>query len=172
MPVKVGKNCFIAETAVLIGDVMIGDDVAIFDNTVLRGDLNQIIVGHNSNLQDNVTVHTDVNNPAVIGKNVSVGHNAIVHGAFIEDDIIIGMGAIVMNGARIHSGSVVAAGTVVTQETSVPENSLIAGTPGKIKRTGDSSLRDYAILNAESYAVLREKHKHGDFHRITGSDLK
>ena len=172
MPVTVGKNCFIAETAVLIGDVEISDNVAIFDHTVLRGDLNKIVVGENSNLQDNVTVHTDVNNPAVIGKNVSVGHNAIVHGATLENDIIIGMGAIVMNGAHINSGCVVAAGTVVTQDTTVPENSRIAGVPGKIKRTNDPSLREYARVNAESYGVLREKHRNGYFQRITGSDFK
>ncbi len=172
MPVKVGKNCFIAETAVLIGDVEIADNVAIFDHTVLRGDLNRIVVGENSNLQDNVTVHTDINNPAVIGKNVSVGHNAIVHGATLENDIIIGMGAIVMNGTHIHTGCVVAAGTVVTQDTNVPGNSLIAGVPGKIKRTDDPSLREYARVNAESYSVLREKHRKGDFQRSTGSEFK
>ncbi len=171
MAITVGKNCFIANTAVLIGNVTIGDNVAIFDHTVLRGDMNSITVGDYSNIQDNVTVHTDIDNPAVIGKNVSVGHNAIVHGATLGDEIIVGMGAIVMNGARISSGSVVAAGTVVTQGTEVPENSLIAGVPGKVKRESDPGLREYARANAQSYGVLREKHLKGDFPRKTGSDF-
>lgn len=169
MPIKIGQNCFIAKTAVLIGDVTLGDNVAIFDHTVLRGDMNQITIGNDSNIQDNVTLHTDVNNPATVGQNVSIGHNAIVHGATLNDDIIVGMGAIVMNGAQIGTGSVVAAGTVVTQETIVPENSLIAGVPGKVKRTGDPGLREYARINAQSYGVLRSKHLNGEFDRLTGS---
>lgn len=171
MTIIVGKNCYIAKTAVLIGQVTIKEHVGIFDHSVLRGDLNSITIGENSNIQDNVTFHTDVNNPTVIGDNVSVGHNAIVHGATLHDDIIVGMGAIVMNGAEIHSGSVVAAGTVVTQGTIVPENSLIAGVPGKIKRTGDSSLREYARVNAQSYAVLRAKYIEGTYQRLMGSDM-
>lgn len=171
MTITMGKNCFIARTAVLIGDVTIGDNVAIFDHTVLRGDMNSITVGDNSNIQDNVTIHTDVNNPAVIGENVSVGHNAIVHGATLGNKIIVGMGAIVMNGARISSGSVVAAGTVVTEGKEVPENSLIAGVPGKVKREGDPGLKEYARINAQSYGVLREKHLKGEFPRKSGSDM-
>lgn len=171
MVITVGKNCFIAKSAVLLGDVKIGDNVAIFDHTVLRGDMNIITVGNNSNIQDNVTIHTDVNNPAVIGDSVSIGHNAIVHGATLGDEIIIGMGAIVMNGSVISRGSVIAAGSVVTQNMNVPENSLVAGVPGKIKRSGDPGLREYAQLNAQSYGILRERHKSGEIQRITGSDL-
>lgn len=171
MGIKIGKNCFIAKTAVLIGDIEIGDNVGIFDNTVLRGDLNKIKVGDGSNIQDNCTFHTELNHSTIIGKGVSVGHNAVVHGAELKDDIIVGMGSIVMNGARIESGCVIAAGTVVTENFNCEENSLVAGVPGKIKRTGDQSLREYARANAASYHRLREKHLMGEFERKTGSEL-
>lgn len=172
MAVKIGIGCFIAKTAVLIGEVEIGNNVGIFDHAVLRGDLNKIVVGDNSNVQDNVTIHTEINHSAIIGESVSIGHNAIVHGATLSNDIIVGMGAIIMNGATVPSGCVVAAGTVVTENFSCGEDSLIAGVPGKVKRYGDPNLREYAKKNAESYAILRSKHKSGEFQRITGSDVQ
>lgn len=171
MAVKIGNGCFIAKTAVLIGDVELGDNVAIFDHAVLRGDLNKIVVGDNSNIQDNVTVHTEITHPAIIGSNVSIGHNAVVHGSTLGNYIIVGMGARTLNGAVIPEGCVIAAGTVVTENFTCDENSLIAGIPGKIKRAGDKNLREYAKKNAESYSVLRKKHNAGEFERITGSDL-
>lgn len=169
MSIKIGRNCYLAPTAVLIGNVEIGDNVAIFDHAVLRGDLNMISVKEGSNIQDNVSIHTELNHPTLIGKGVSVGHNAIVHGAELEDDIIVGMGAIVMNGAHISSGCVIAAGTVVTENFSCGNNSLVAGVPGKIKRTDDPELRNYAMANASSYNSLREKHMAGEFQRISGT---
>lgn len=172
MPIIIGKNCYIAETAVLIGDVTIGDNVGIFDNAVLRGDLNRIVVGDGSNIQDNVTFHTELNHATIIGKDVSVGHNAIVHGSELADTIIVGMGAIVMNGAKIPSGCVIAAGAVVTENFTCSENSLVAGLPGKVKRESDQSLKEYAMRNAQSYSVLREKHLAGEFDRKTGKSLK
>lgn len=172
MTIKIGKNCYIADSAVLIGDVEIGDNVAILDGAVLRGDLNTIMIGEGSNIQDNATLHTELNHSTILGKNVSVGHNAIVHGASLSDDIIVGMGAIVMNGASISSGSVVAAGAVVTENFSAEKGSLIAGVPGKVKRSGDPSLLEYARANSASYNTLREKYLIGHFERKRGSDLK
>ena len=172
MPIRIGKNCYIADTAVLIGDVTIGDDVAIFDHVVLRGDLNKIMVGNGSNIQDNVTFHTEINHGTSIGEGVSVGHNAVVHGCELMDNIIVGMGAIVMNGSKIPSGCVIAAGAVVTENFICRENSLIAGLPAKVKREADPLLLEYAKRNAQSYGVLREKHLAGDFSRETGKTLK
>ncbi len=172
MPILIGKNCYIAETAVLIGDVEIGDDVAIFDNAVLRGDLNKIVVGNGSNIQDNATFHTEVNHPTLIGEGVSVGHNAVVHGCELMNSIIIGMGAIIMNGAKIPSGCVIAAGAVVKENFTCKENSLIAGLPAIVKREADPLLLEYAKKNAQSYGVLREKHLAGYFTRETGKTLK
>ena len=144
MPIRIGKNCYIADTAVLIGDVTIGDDVAIFDHVVLRGDLNKIMVGNGSNIQDNVTFHTEINHGTFIGEGVSVGHNAVVHGCELMDNIIVGMGAIVMNGSKIPSGCVIAAGAVVTENFICRENSLIVGLPAKVKREADPLLLEYA----------------------------
>ncbi len=171
MSVRIGKDCFIADTAVLIGDVEIKDRVAIFDGVVLRGDLNSIYVGEGSNIQDNVTFHTEINHATILGKNVSVGHNAIVHGAHIGDNTIVGMGAIVMNGSEIGTGSVIAAGTVVTENFTSGQRSLIAGVPGKVKRIDDASLETYAFRNAQSYDTLRQKHIAGLFPRVYGKDL-
>lgn len=170
MAIDISNDTMIADTAVLIGDVKISKGVSIFDYAVLRGDLNVITVGENSNIQDNVTIHVDEGHPTVIGRNVSVGHNAVVHGSTIEDNVIIGMGAIILNGAHIRSGSVVAAGTVVTENFESEENSLVAGIPGKIKKV-DDSMREYAIRNAASYEKLRDMHLSGKFTKIYGKQL-
>lgn len=172
MSIKIGNGCYVAKTAVLIGDVELGNNVAIFDHAVLRGDLNKIVVGDNSNIQDNVTIHTEITHPTIIGNNVSVGHNAVVHGTTLGNYIIVGMGARTLNGVCIPDGCVIAAGTVITENFTCPEDSLIAGVPGKVKRSNDSNLRDYAKANAESYGVLREKHKSGEFQRLSGSEIK
>ena len=172
MSIQIGENCYISETAVFIGDVTIGDDVAIFDHAVLRGDLNKIVIGDGSNIQDNVTFHTEFNHSTIIGSGVSVGHNAVVHGCELGDNIIVGMGAIVMNGAKIPSGCVIAAGAVVTENFTCKEASLIAGLPGKVKRESDPGLPEYAKRNAQSYSLLRERHIAGYFARETGKTLR
>ena len=164
MTIKIGKNVYIAATAVILGEVEISDGVSIFDSAVIRGDMNYVRIGENSNIQDNATIHTDAGNPTVMGKNVSVGHNAIVHGATVDDDIIIGMGAILLNGAHIRSGCVVAAGAVVRENFETQENSLLAGVPAELKRTGES-LHDYAFANARSYQGLRDLYLLGKVER-------
>lgn len=125
--VTLGRNTMVMDTAVLIGDVQIEDGVAIFDHVVIRGDQATIKVGKNSNIQDNAVIHADEHFPTTIGQMVSVGHNAIVHGSNVGDEVIVGMGAILLNGSKIGSGSVVAAGAVVTEGGfEAPENSLVA----------------------------------------------
>ena len=129
---KIGKNCFLAETATIIGEVEIGDNCSIWYNAVLRGDVHYIKVGNNSNIQDNATVHaTYKKSPTNIGNNVSIGHNAIVHGCTIQDNVLIGMGSIVMDDCVIESNSIIAAGAVVTQKTRVESGSVYAGVPAK-----------------------------------------
>ena len=171
MTIKIGRECFIAASATLIGDVTIGNRVAIMDGAVLRGDLNRIVVGDDSNIQDNATVHTEIDHPAIIGKSVSVGHNAVVHGSLVRDYVIVGMGALTLNGANVNSGSVIAAGSVVQQNFTVPEMSLVAGVPATIKRTGDHNLMEYARKNAESYSRLRESYLAKKYEILRGSDL-
>lgn len=162
MPIKIGKDCYISRSSVLIGDVEIGDYSMVMDNAVIRGDLNRIKFGNYSNIQDNATIHVELNHEAFIGDNVSIGHNAVIHGSTIEDNVIIGMGSIIMNGAIIKSGSVVAAGSVVTENFAGQENALIIGVPGKIKRTG-TDLLEYAKLNAASYQRLRVNYLNGKY---------
>jgi carbonic anhydrase/acetyltransferase-like protein (isoleucine patch superfamily) len=127
-----GENCFLAETAVVIGDVQMGDDCSIWYNAVLRGDVHYIKMGNKVNVQDNAMIHcTYLKCPTNIGNNVSIGHNAVVHGCTIHDNVLIGMGSIVMDDCVVESYAIVAAGAVVTQNTHIKEGELWAGIPAK-----------------------------------------
>lgn len=129
---QLGENTFVAETAVIIGDVVMGSDCSIWYNAVLRGDVNSIKMGNKVNIQDNAMVHcTYQKSPTTIGNNVSVGHNAIVHGCTIKDNVLIGMGAIVMDDCIVESNSIVAAGAVVTANTVIKEGEIWAGVPAR-----------------------------------------
>lgn len=128
-------NYFIADTAAAIGKIRMHERSSIWFGAVLRGDNEWIEIGENSNVQDNCTCHTDMGFPLTIGKNCTIGHNVILHGCTIEDDVLIGMGAIVMNGARIRKGSVVGAGAIITEGKEFAERSLIIGAPARVIRT-------------------------------------
>ncbi len=127
-----GSDCFFAETAVVIGDTVMGDGCSVWYNAVVRGDVNSIRIGHRVNIQDGAVLHCTYERAALsIGDDVSIGHNAIVHGCTIHDKVLVGMGAIVMDQVVVGSGSVIAAGAVVTQGTVVEPGSLMAGIPAK-----------------------------------------
>ena len=127
-----GDDCFLAETAVVIGDVVMGDACSVWYNAVVRGDVNAIRIGDRVNVQDGAVLHCTYERAALsIGNDVSIGHNAIVHGCTIHDKVLVGMGSIVMDQAEIGEGSVIAAGAVVTQNTKVEPGSLMAGVPAK-----------------------------------------
>lgn len=129
---KIGKDCFIAENAVIIGEVEIGDQCSIWYNAVVRGDVHYIKMGNKVNIQDGAVVHgTYKKSPTNIGDNVSVGHNAIVHGCTIFDNVLVGMGSIVMDDCVVESNTIIAAGAVVTQGTHVEGGSIYAGVPAK-----------------------------------------
>ncbi len=130
-------NCFIADTATVIGKVRLKSAATVWFGAVLRGDNEWIEIGEDSNVQDNSTCHTDLGFPLTIGKNCTIGHNVILHGCTVEDGALIGMGSIVMNGARIRRGSIVGAGTVITEGKEFPEYSLIIGAPARVIRTLD-----------------------------------
>jgi len=128
-------TCYVDPSAQLIGDVILGDRSSVWMNAVLRGDVNSIRVGSNSNVQDCAVLHGQRNlYPVVVGDWVTIGHNATVHGCVVEDEVVIGMGATVLNNARIGSGSIVAAGAVVTEHTVVPPKTLWAGVPARLRR--------------------------------------
>lgn len=130
----IGKNVFIAPTAVVIGDVTIGDGASIWFNAVLRGDMAPIRIGTGTNIQDNCTVHTDFGKPAVIGDHVTVGHNAVVHGCTIDAGSLVGIGAIVLNDAHVMEQTVVAAGAVVREGARVGPRQVVAGIPAVVKK--------------------------------------
>jgi carbonic anhydrase/acetyltransferase-like protein (isoleucine patch superfamily) len=129
---KFGRDCFLAETAVVIGDVVMGDQCSIWYNAVIRGDVHFIRMGNKVNIQDGAVVHcTCQKSPTTIGNNVSIGHNAIVHGCTIHDNVLVGMGAIVMDDCVVESNSIIAAGAVVTEGTRVAAGTIYAGVPAR-----------------------------------------
>ncbi|MCA1958545.1 MAG: gamma carbonic anhydrase family protein [Nitrospira sp.] len=132
---KIPKSCFIEETAVVIGDVVMGEECSVWFHTVIRGDVNYIRIGDRTNVQDLSMLHvTHDTHPLVIGSEVTIGHHVVLHGCTIQDRVLVGMGAIVMDGAVIGEGSIVGAGALVTEGTIVPPKSLILGSPAKVKR--------------------------------------
>jgi carbonic anhydrase/acetyltransferase-like protein (isoleucine patch superfamily) len=154
-------NCFIADSASVIGNVRLSNAVTIWFGAVLRGDNDLIEIGEGSNIQDNATCHVDPGFPLRIGKNCTIGHNAIVHGCTIEDDALIGMGSIVMNGARIGRGSVVGAGAIVTEGKEFPDYSLIIGAPARVIRTLDPAQVEKMGGAARSYIAKGPRYKTG-----------
>jgi len=160
--VKIGKNVFIAHNATVIGDVTIDDNVGIFFGAVLRGDQNSIHIGERSNIQDNAVVHVDRENRTELGENVSVGHGAIVHGATVMDNALIGMGSILLSGAVIEEGAVIGAGAIVTSGKVIGKNCLAVGSPAKIVRC-DESVGEQARKNGETYQALMKMHIDGKF---------
>ncbi|MGL5111235.1 MAG: gamma carbonic anhydrase family protein [Flavobacterium sp.] len=137
---QIPADCYVAENATIVGEVYIGSSCSVWFNAVIRGDVNSITIGNKVNIQDGAVIHcTYQKHPTVIGNNVSIGHNAIVHGCTIHDNVLIGMGAIVMDNCIIESNSIVAAGSVITQNTVVPAGTIFAGVPAKKVKDIDQS---------------------------------
>lgn len=158
---RFGKNCFLAETAVIIGDVEMGDDCSIWYNAVIRGDVHYIRIGNQVNVQDGAVIHCTYKiAPVNIGSYVSIAHNAIVHGCTVHDHVLIGMGAIVMDGAVIESNSIIAAGAVVSKNTIVESGSVYAGVPAVKIKDIDKKLTEGEIHRiAESYTKYASWYK-------------
>ena len=156
-----GKNCFIAENATITGDVVMGDDCSVWFNAVIRGDVNAIRIGNKVNIQDAAIVHCTYQKAATeIGDNVSIGHRAIVHGCTIHKNVLIGMGAIVMDHAVIGENSIIAAGALITEKTIVEPGSLYAGVPAvKIKSVAPEQTRELIEKIANNYLRYAEWYK-------------
>jgi carbonic anhydrase/acetyltransferase-like protein (isoleucine patch superfamily) len=151
----VGASAFIAPDAWVIGDVTVGENVSLFFNVVLRGDIEKIVVGRGSNLQEHVLVHTSHGmNPAVIGEDVTIGHRAIIHGCEVQNRCLIGMGATILDNAVIGEGSIVGAHTLVTKGTIIPPGSLVMGTPGKVIRPLTPEENKSLLASAQGYQEL------------------
>jgi len=160
MPVpKTHPTAFIHPLAYIAGDVTIGARVSIWPFASIRGDSDAITIGDDSNVQDGCVIHVDDNVPCRIGKRVGIGHRAIVHGAVVEDDVLIAMGAILLNGAHVGSGSIIGAGAVVREDFVVPPNSLVLGVPGRIVRETTIQERDRIARTVESYLTLQERYR-------------
>ncbi len=149
---KIDKSVFIAEGAVVIGDVVIGADSGIWFNSVIRADVNYIRIGERTNIQDNSVLHVTTDKyPLVVGNDVTVGHRVVLHGCTIEDRTLIGIGAIILDGAIIEKESIVAAGTLVPPGFRVPSGKLVMGIPAKIKREITSQERKKIITSSQNY---------------------
>lgn len=162
---RVDPSCYIAPEAVIIGDVVIERGCSVWPYAVIRADLSEIRIGEGSSIQEHSQIHGNPGRPTIIGRNVSIGHGAIVHAARIGDFVIVGMNSCILDGAEIGSGCIVGAGAVVKEGMRVPDGSLVVGVPAKIVRTGDPTLLEAAKRNAEAYQRLRDAHKRGDFER-------
>ena len=159
---KFGKNCFLADNAAIIGDVEMGDDCSIWFGAVLRGDVHSIRIGNKVNIQDNATIHaTYKKSPTNIGNNVSIAHNAVIHGCTIKDNVLIGMGAIVLDDAVVESNTIVAAGSVVTKGTVVESGWVYAGTPAKkMKQLGEELLKGEVERIVNAYSMYASWYEH------------
>jgi len=156
---QVHDTAFIAKGAQVIGDVILKANSSIWYNTVARADINQIVIGECTNIQDNSVIHLENDQGVIVGNDVTVGHNAIIHGCTIGDGALIGMGAIIMNGAVIGKGAVVGAGAVVKEEMIVDDYELIVGVPGKIVKTLPKSTYDENVKWAKKYVQLANIHR-------------
>lgn len=155
---KLGKNNYIAPNATIVGDVEMGDDCSVWFNAVIRGDVNSIRIGNTVNIQDNAVIHcTYEKTKTIIGNNVSIGHSAIVHGCTLEDNVLIGMGAIVMDNCYVEKNALIAAGAVVLENTRVEAGSIYAGVPAKkVKQLDEATFKDQNERIAKNYMKYSE----------------
>lgn len=158
---QIGKNNFIADSATVIGDVTTGENVSIWYSVVMRADCCTVTVGNNSNIQDNSTVHGDTDFPVIIGENVTIGHNCVIHGCKIGNNVVIGMGSILLNGSVIPDNCIVAAGSLVSGNklVDVKEGMLIAGSPAKVIKELSQKNKDYIKYASDFYLKDIEDYK-------------
>jgi carbonic anhydrase/acetyltransferase-like protein (isoleucine patch superfamily) len=153
----VPASCYVDTSAQLIGDVELGEHASVWMNAVLRGDVNAIRLGARSNVQDCAVLHGMRHlYPVIVGEMVTIGHNATVHGCVLEDAVLVGIGAVILNNARVGEGSIIAAGAVIPEQMVIPANSLVAGVPGKIKKTLGDEDRKMILKYAQNYLDYTE----------------
>lgn len=165
---------FIHPLAFVCGNVTLGARVSVWPFAVLRGDMERVEVGAESNIQDGAVVHTDTGLPTLIGRRVGIGHRAIIHGSVIEDGCLVGMGAILLNGVHVGAGSIVAAGAVCREGMRIPPNSLVVGVPGRVIRETTAAERARIDGTVDAYLRLQEEHARGQHRRrwTPGPDLE
>ena len=154
----INKNTYISESVDIIGDVTIEENANIWFGTRLRGDMNKIVIGKNTNIQENTVVHVDKNCPCLIGKDVTIGHGAIIHGCEICDNVLVGMGSIILNNAKIGKNTIIGAGSLITQGKVFPEGVLILGNPAKVVRELSEAEIESIKNSANNYVNLSKKY--------------
>lgn len=159
---RIAEWVYMAEGCRIVGDVEIGENSSVWYNAVIRGDSNSVVIGENTNIQDNAVLHTSHDAPLIIGDNVTIGHGAIIHGCTIGNNVLIGMGAIVLDGAVIGDNCMIGAGALVTQNKLIPEGSLAFGNPAKVVRPITEEEKESILKNANEYSdeasvLLREE---------------
>lgn len=148
----VPASCYVDPSAQVIGDVVLGEQASIWMNAVVRGDVNAIRIGARSNVQDCAVLHGMRHlYPVIVGEGVTIGHNATVHGCILEDNVLVGIGATILNNARIGEGSIIAAGAVIPEQTVIPPRSLVAGVPGRVRRQLGDADRELILQYARNY---------------------
>ncbi len=156
---KIDENTYISESVDIIGKVEVLENANIWFGTRLRGDMNNIIIGRNTNIQENSVVHVDSNSPCIIGNNVTIGHGAIIHGCNIADNVLVGMGSIILNNAKIGNNTIIGAGSLITQGKEFPGGVLILGNPAKIVRELTKAEIESIQYSADNYVRLSKKYK-------------
>lgn len=155
----IAPSAYISDEAVIIGKVIVGKNASVWPGAVLRGDVEEIIIGEGSNVQDGVMIHTNYGIPTIIGGGVTIGHGAIIHGAAIDDDCLVGMGAVLLDGVKIGRGSIIGAGAIVTEKTEIPSGKLVLGIPAKIVRDTTADEISKIKANAEDYIKFSQLYK-------------
>jgi gamma-carbonic anhydrase len=147
----IAQNCFVAPTAVLIGDVTLHEGASVWFGCVLRGDVSPIVVGARSNIQDNTVIHGDDGSPTIIGEDVTVGHSAIIHAATVADRVLVGMGSVLLSRCKIGSDTIIGARALVTEEMEIPSGSLAIGMPARVKRPLTAEERAHIMASSAHY---------------------
>ncbi len=158
---KIHESAFIAEGAVVLGNITVGEESSVWFHSTVRADRESVTIGKRSNIQDNAVVHVDAGFSVYIGDNVTVGHGAIIHGSIIEDNTLIGMGAIILNGAKVGKNCIIGAGALVTQNMMIPDSSLVVGNPGKVMRKVTEEEKQSNLHNATVYVEEGKHYKEG-----------
>ena len=155
----IDDNTYISESVDIIGNVKIEENVNIWFGTRVRADMNKVVIGENSNIQENSVIHVDSNSPTMIGKNVTIGHGAIIHGCEIADNVLVGMGSIILNNAKVGKNTIIGAGSLITQGKEFPEGVLILGNPAKVIRELSKDEVESIQRSADNYVSLSKKYK-------------
>ncbi|HYH13081.1 MAG TPA: gamma carbonic anhydrase family protein [Thermomicrobiales bacterium] len=156
---RIAESAFIAPTAVVIGNVTVGEEASVWYNATVRGDIAPVAIGNRSNVQDNTVVHVNMDAPVVVGNDVTIGHSAIIHGTTINDGTVVGMGAIVMSYSTIGRHCVIAAGALVTERTTVEDGSVMVGVPAKPRSSLDEAAQRHLDGIAGRYLMVAGKHR-------------